>query len=94
MAAVQSLGQPQAQPAGQAIPSPIVGIVYLAPRPEAEPFVKVGQDVKEGQVLLLVSAMKVMNPIVAPFNGRVVHISVQDSMPVEFGEELLRIEEF
>lgn len=78
---------------GKPISSPMVGIAYLAPRPEAEPFVTVGQEVKQGQILLLVSAMKVMNSITSPFNGRVVHITVKDGAPVEFGEELLRIEE-
>lgn len=81
------------QSEGKPVLSPMVGIAYLAPRPDAETFVKVGEEVKEGQVLLLVSAMKVMNPINAPFNGRILHINVKDGGPVEFGEELLRMEE-
>ncbi len=72
-----------------AIPSPMVGTVYVAPEPGAEPFVKVGDIVKEGDTLLIVEAMKTMNPILAPRGGTVAEICVHDSEPVEFGQALI-----
>lgn len=74
------------------ITSPMVGTVYLAPEPTAAPFVKVGDSVKEGQTLLIIEAMKVMNPIHAAKSGIVKEIIVIDSSPVEFGEALILIE--
>jgi len=78
--------------AGDVVNSPMVGTVYLQPQPGAEAFVKVGQAVTEGQTLLLVEAMKTMNPITAPRAGRIVEILVADAQPVEFGEPLVVIE--
>ena len=78
--------------AGEAIPSPMVGTVYLQPQPGAEPFIRVGAVVVEGQTLLIVEAMKTMNPIPAPRGGKIVEILVADSQPVEFGEPLVVIE--
>ena len=78
-------------PAG-AITSPMVGTVYLSPEPGAPPFVKSGDQVIEGDTLLIVEAMKVMNPIRAPQAGTIRAILVQDSQPVEFGEALLILE--
>ncbi len=69
--------------------SPMVGTVYLAPEPGAAPFVAVGATVAEGQTLLIVEAMKVMNPIRAPRAGTVSAILVPNAAPVEFGEPLL-----
>jgi len=77
-----------ALPAG-ALTSPMVGTVYLAPAPEAPPFVKLGDLVREGQTLLIIEAMKVMNQIPAPRAGRVAQILVSDGGPVEFGQALL-----
>jgi acetyl-CoA carboxylase biotin carboxyl carrier protein len=74
-----------------AIPSPMVGTVYVSPQPGAAPFVKVGDAVKEGDTLLIVEAMKTMNPISAPRSGTVSEICVADSEPVEFGQTLLII---
>jgi len=71
--------------------SPMVGTVYLAPEPGAAPFVSVGQRVQEGQTILIVEAMKVMNPIRAPRGGTIMEILVQNASPVEFGEPLLVI---
>src|SRR5260221_4289713 len=71
-----------------AIKSPMVGTVYLSPQPGAEPFVKVGDMIEEGQTLLIIEAMKTMNPIPAPRSGRLVEMLVADSQPVEFGEAL------
>lgn len=75
-----------------AVTSPMVGTAYLAPSPDAEPFVSVGQDVEEGQPVLIVEAMKTMNQIPAPQSGTVKAILVEDGQPVEFGEPLLLIE--
>jgi len=75
-----------------AVPSPMVGTVYLSPQPGADPFVKVGDAVSEGQTLLIVEAMKVMNQIPAPRSGTVKRIAVEDGQPVEFGETLVVIE--
>ena len=78
-------------PAG-AVTSPMVGTVYLASEPGADPFVKVGDQVREGQTLLIIEAMKVMNPLPSPRSGTVSAILVGDGDPVEFGEPLLVIE--
>ena len=71
--------------------SPMVGTVYVSPQPGAAAFVKVGDEVKEGQPILIIEAMKTMNPIAAPRGGKVVEIFVRDAQPVEFGEPLLVI---
>jgi acetyl-CoA carboxylase biotin carboxyl carrier protein len=71
------------------IPSPMVGTVYVAPEPGAQPFIKVGDAVSEGDTLLIVEAMKTMNPILAPRDGVVAEICVHDTQPVEFGQALL-----
>ncbi|MGE5565801.1 MAG: acetyl-CoA carboxylase biotin carboxyl carrier protein [Parcubacteria group bacterium] len=81
-----------AEYAGDVVNSPMVGTVYLQPQPGAEPFVKVGQTVSEGQTLLIVEAMKTMNPIPSPRAGKIVEILVSDAQPVEFGEPLVVIE--
>jgi acetyl-CoA carboxylase biotin carboxyl carrier protein len=75
-----------------AVASPMVGTAYLAPEPGAAPFVKEGDKVSEGQTLMIVEAMKTMNPIPAPRGGTVTRILVDDGQPVEFGEALLTIE--
>lgn len=72
-----------------AVKSPMVGTAYLAPQPGATPFVAVGDNVREGQVLLLVEAMKVINQIHAPRAGRVGRVLVTDGAPVEYGQVLL-----
>lgn len=74
------------------VPSPMVGTAYLAPSPGAEPFIKKGDRVREGQTLLIVEAMKTMNPIAAPRAGVVTEILISDAQPVEFGEPLAIIE--
>ena len=75
-----------------AVTSPMVGTVYVAPEPDAPSFIEVGSKVKNGQTLLIVEAMKVMNPITAPADGTVKQIFVQNAQPVEFGEVLVVIE--
>jgi acetyl-CoA carboxylase biotin carboxyl carrier protein len=74
------------------ITSPMVGTVYLSPEPGAPPFVSVGDEVREGQTLLIIEAMKVMNAIRAPRSGRVARVIVQNAAPVEYGEPLLILE--
>jgi acetyl-CoA carboxylase biotin carboxyl carrier protein len=82
---------PAARVAGDAVKSPMVGSVYLQPEPGAEPFVKVGDTVTAGQTLMIIEAMKTMNPIPAPKAGKVVEVLVEDGQPVEFGEPLVVI---
>lgn len=81
-----------AAPAGDQVTAPMVGTVYLQAEPGSPPFVSVGDSVKEGQTLLIVEAMKTMNPIPAPRAGKVVAVLVDDAQPVEFGEPLIVLE--
>ena len=74
--------------AGDAVKSPMVGTVYLQPQPDAPSFIKVGDTVSEGQTLMIVEAMKTMNPIPAPRAGKVLEILAVNGQPVEFGEPL------
>ncbi|MBI3503919.1 MAG: acetyl-CoA carboxylase biotin carboxyl carrier protein [Proteobacteria bacterium] len=78
-------------PAG-AVTSPMVGTCYLGAEPGAPAFVKVGDKVREGQTLVIVEAMKVMNPIRSPRAGTVASITVENGAPVEYGEILLVLE--
>ena len=75
-------------PAAGAVPSPMVGTVYLSPEPGKPAFISVGKTVKEGDTLFIVEAMKTMNAIAAPRGGTVKEISVTDGTPVEFGQTL------
>jgi acetyl-CoA carboxylase biotin carboxyl carrier protein len=75
-----------------AVPSPMVGTVYLAPEPGSRSFVEVGDMVKEGQTVMIIEAMKHLNHIPAPRAGRVTAVLVENGQPVEFGEPLLIIE--
>lgn len=75
-------------PAGEVVKSPMVGTVYMQSQPGAEPFARKGDTVTKGQTLLLIEAMKTMNPIIAPRDGVVVEILVADAQPVEYGEPL------
>jgi acetyl-CoA carboxylase biotin carboxyl carrier protein len=75
-----------------AIKSPMVGTAYLAASPEADNFISIGATVKEGDTLLIIEAMKVMNPIVAPRGGKVTRIMIENSQPVEFDQPLVVIE--
>ena len=74
------------------VKSPMVGTVYLQAETGSPPFVKVGEEVKEGQTLLLVEAMKTFNPVPAPRAGKVTQLLVANEQPVEFGESLVVIE--
>lgn len=72
--------------------SPMVGTVYMAAEPGADPFVTQGQQVKEGQTVLIVEAMKTMNQIPAHKSGKITQILVEDGRPIEYGEPLVVIE--
>jgi len=75
-----------------AVTAPMVGVAYLAPQPGAPAFVRLGDTIIEGQVLLVIEAMKVMNQIRAPHAGRLTRILVDDAQPVEYGAVLMLIE--
>jgi acetyl-CoA carboxylase biotin carboxyl carrier protein len=77
--------------AGNTVKSPMVGTAYLSPEPGSKPFVEVGDAVKAGDTLLIVEAMKVMNPITAPEGGVVKKLMVSDGQPVEFDQPLVVI---
>ena len=74
------------------IEAQMVGTVYLSPGPGANPFVKVGDRVEQGQTLFIIEAMKVMNMIKAPRSGTVKHIFVQDAQPVEYGDPVIVVD--
>ena len=76
---------------GEEVPSPLVGVAYLAPAPDKPAFVSVGDAVKKGQTLLIIEAMKVMNEIPAPKDGIVTEVMVNNEDVVEFGQGLVRI---
>ena len=78
-------------PVGNAVKSPMVGTAFLSPEPGAAPFVSVGDTVKAGDTLLIIEAMKVMNPITAPAGGVIKQITVSDGQPVEFDQPLVVI---
>jgi len=75
------------------VKAPLVGTFYLAPSPDSDPFVKIGKKVQKGDVLFIIEAMKVMNEITSPTNGKIVKINSQDGNMVEFGEVVLEIAE-
>jgi oxaloacetate decarboxylase alpha subunit len=77
---------------GVLLTSPFVGTFYRAPAPEAPPFVEVGQNVRKGQVVCIVEAMKLMNEIESEFDGKILEILVKNAERVEYGQSLFRIE--
>jgi acetyl-CoA carboxylase biotin carboxyl carrier protein len=99
--AALAIAAPLPQPAADAlelaphllpVEAPMVGTFYHAPKPDAPPFVKEGDAVKEGQVLCIIEAMKLMNEIEAKVAGRVVKVLVENGQPVEFGQPLFLME--
>ena len=90
-AAGGAAGAEEELPAGNIVKSPLVGTFYAAPAEDAEPFVKVGDSVKEGQVLAIVEAMKLMNEIESDFTGTVKEIFVENGQAVEYGQPLFVI---
>lgn len=88
----EDIGQPvQEEVSGETIKSPMVGTAYLSSEPGAKPFIEVGATVKAGDTLLIVEAMKVMNPITAPSAGTVKKVMISDGQPVEFDQPLMII---
>ena len=91
---------PVAAPAAEAAPaaavdavkSPMVGTAFLSPEPGAKPFITVGGPIKQGDTLMIIEAMKVMNPILAPKTGKITQILIADSQAVEFDQPLVVIE--
>lgn len=102
LAAAMPAPAPQATPAAAlpedpaahpgVVTSPMVGTVYLQPEPGSQPFVSVGQTVKEGDTLLIIEAMKTMNQIPAPRSGTVKRILIEDGAPAEYGAPLMILE--
>ena len=82
----------QEQATGTAVKSPIVGVFYSASSPESEPYVTVGKNVKKGDIVCIIEAMKVMNEIKAEKSGVIKEILVENGQPVEYGQPLLVIE--
>jgi len=87
----EDIGAPEEEVAGHTVKSPMVGTAFLSPEPGAKPFVEAGDTVKAGDTLLIVEAMKVMNPITAPEGGIVKKLMVADGQPVEFDQPLVVI---
>ena len=79
------------EPEGMIVKSPLVGTFYAAPSEDADPFVSVGDQVKKGQTLAIVEAMKLMNEIESDFDGEIAEIYVENGQPVEYGQKLFRI---
>ena len=88
MHAKEDVGAAEEEVAGESVKSPMVGTAYLSSQPDAKPFVEVGQTVKAGDTLLIVEAMKVMNPITAPEDGVIKKLLISDGQPVEFDQPL------
>lgn len=76
---------------GNIVKSPMVGTFYIKPAPNADPYVKIGQKVKKGDILCIIEAMKLMNEIENEFDGEVAEILAKDGEPVEYGTPLFRI---
>ncbi len=80
------------EPKGEAVEAPMVGVVYLQATPDADPYVKVGDRVNQGDVIFIVEAMKLMNEIQAPISGVITEILVENEEVVEYGQAIMRIE--
>ena len=88
IAAAPAAAVPSSGPPAGAVPSPMVGTVYLSPEPGKPAFISIGKSVKEGDTLFIIEAMKTMNAIIAPKGGTVTEVHVADGTPVEFGQTL------
>lgn len=87
---VKASMDPESHPG--AVKSPMVGTAYMSPKPDSPKFVEVGTSVSAGQVLMIIEAMKVMNPLKSPREGKITHIFVEDGQPVEYDQPLFIIE--
>jgi acetyl-CoA carboxylase biotin carboxyl carrier protein len=87
----ETLPEPEEKPQGFIVEAQMVGTAYLCPQPGANPFVCLGDTVSEGQILMVIEAMKVMNPVKAEKGGTVTEICIADGSPVEFGQALVRL---
>ena len=85
-------GETSEGPSGEAIFSPMVGTFYRKPSPDDPDFVNVGDTINEGQTLCIIEAMKVMNEIKAERSGTIIQICVDDGIPVQFGDDLFRVQ--
>jgi len=83
---------PKKEESGTKITSPIIGTAYLAPEPGGKKFVEVGNQIKKGQTVMIVEAMKTMNHVPSPVDGIVKEICVEDGQPVEFGQTIIILE--
>ena len=92
--AVQEIKAEEAASAtkGKAVTSPMVGTFYASPSPDSEPFVEVGSEVKEGDIVCIIEAMKLMNEIKSEHSGKVTQICVKNGDPVEYGQVLMYVE--
>lgn len=89
----QAAEEPQKPaPKGKAVTSPMVGTFYASSSPEAEPFVEVGSEIKEGDVVCIIEAMKLMNEIKSEHAGKVIQICVKNGDPIEYGQVLMYVE--
>lgn len=84
---------PEKELTGNIVKSPMVGTFYLKPSPTSEPYTEVGKQVKKGDILCIIEAMKLMNEIESEYTGKVEEILVKDGEPVEYGTPLFRIGE-
>lgn len=89
---IESPSPKPTEESGLFIESPMVGTFYRCPSPNADPYIKVGDKVKKGQVIGIVEAMKIMNEIEAEFDCKVIEIIADDAQPVEFGSKLIKVE--
>ncbi|NCC77415.1 MAG: acetyl-CoA carboxylase biotin carboxyl carrier protein [Clostridia bacterium] len=80
-----------AEPVGQLVTSPVVGIYYAAPSPDSDPFVRVGSSIEKGAPLCIIEAMKLMNEVTSPWSGVILDILVENGQRVEYGQPLFRI---
>lgn len=92
----ETAAQPPAEPAKKlvAIKSPMIGTFYRAPKPESPPYVNVGDEVRKGQVVCIIEAMKLFNEIESEVDGRIVKVLVDNASPVEYDQELFLVEPF
>jgi len=86
-----SVTQPKVEPEGEIISSPMVGTFYQAPSPDSPPYVRVGDQIKKGDTLCIIEAMKIMNELEAEFDCEILEILVEDGQPVEFDTPLFRV---